>query len=246
MTIKQNIIANFNRGAATYEQAARLQRTVVQGLKPYLQRLRPKAILEIGCGTGMLSQLLIEHFPTADVLLTDIAPNMIQYCDQRFQQQTRITCLCIDGESFQHEASFDLIISSMTLHWFQHFEKSLLALKKCLKKNGRLILAMLGQGSLSMWRQLCAQNNINAGTPIFPDLHHLMQQFPQMNWQHKIIYEKYANLREFLQSLKLLGATSTQAGYQPLSVAQLRQLMRAHQQSIAMDYHVIYGEYQQL
>ncbi|GAA3329015.1 hypothetical protein GCM10020331_075330 [Ectobacillus funiculus] len=47
-------------------------------------------ILEIGCGSGYLTQLLCKAFPKARILAIDLAPGMIDVAQERIQEE-RVT-----------------------------------------------------------------------------------------------------------------------------------------------------------
>lgn len=243
MIIKTNVIKGFNRGAKTYDQAACLQAKIARQLAQKLPNDSAQHILEIGCGTGLFSQYLVDYFPKADLYLTDIAPAMLEQCQQRLGQPDNIQWQCLDGEALPLLPTFDLIVSSMTLHWFQQLNTSLQNLKQRLKHNGRLLFAMLTENSLHEWRAMCEQFIVPFATPSFPVLMQLKKQFPEMDWRVEIIEEPYPNLQLFLSTLKSLGAIAPRVGYQPLSSATLRKMMRHFDHPIQMTYEVVYGEY---
>lgn len=242
MIIKDRIKENFNKGADTYTQAAELQVKVADRLAARLSGVGAKAILEIGCGTGILSQHLITQFPEAQILLTDIAPAMVQVSQSRFASLSNVMTDCIDGENITLSDSFDLIVSSMTLHWFKHINQSIQHLIKKLNKNGKLCFAILGSGSMPEWHQMCRQFNIPLGTPLMPT----DQDCPGLNLQIETIKQTYPNLHAFLAHFKLLGANTPRADYVPLTPSQLRPLLRSHHHEIEISYEVIFGEYQRV
>lgn len=73
--------------AEKYDQAATVQRVAAREL---FQRIhtcmagkKPMRILEIGCGTGLLTEHLRACWPDADILATDFAPNMLARAKSR-------------------------------------------------------------------------------------------------------------------------------------------------------------------
>ena len=73
--------ARFGRAAARYEAHAPAQRAAARRLAEDIARLdlppRPR-ILEIGCGTGLLTRELARRLGPADWMLTDISPAMLE------------------------------------------------------------------------------------------------------------------------------------------------------------------------
>jgi len=244
MIIKKQVIAGFNRGAETYTQAAHLQVKVAKNLSHQLHDAMAEKILEIGCGTGLLTQHLLKVFPQADFLLTDISSSMIEQCRQQVMEFSKVKLACMDGEQLNLLSSFDLIVSSMTLHWFKELESSLIRIKQKLQKGGRLLFSMLSENSLCEWRDMCRHFKYQIATPIFPSLPQLKDQFPEFNWQVETIKEIYPSAHAFLRTLKFLGATAARAGYLPLTADKMRQLIHYFNHEIEITYEVIYGEYQ--
>jgi len=89
--------------------------------------LRPKRILELGCGTGNLSELIVKTYPNAEKVLVDISEKIISQCKSRLENSDRIEYCQADINELDFPAdSFDLIVSSITIHHLKHHEKELL------------------------------------------------------------------------------------------------------------------------
>ncbi|WP_154399134.1 methyltransferase domain-containing protein, partial [Bordetella pertussis] len=70
----------FDRAAARYETHAEVQRHAAEQLAERIAALPLPAeprILEIGCGTGLLTRALARRLGRADWTITDIAPAML-------------------------------------------------------------------------------------------------------------------------------------------------------------------------
>jgi tRNA (cmo5U34)-methyltransferase len=81
------------------------------------------SILDIGSGTGLLSALLIEKFPSATLTLVDISTNMLEIARQRFSGNDRVIYRAGD---YRHEGldhTYDLICSALSIHHLDHEEK---------------------------------------------------------------------------------------------------------------------------
>jgi len=89
--------------------------------------LKPKRILELGCGTGNLSELIVKTYPKAEKVLVDISEEVISQCKSRLENNDRIEYCQADINELDFSAdSFDLIVSSITIHHLKHHEKELL------------------------------------------------------------------------------------------------------------------------
>ncbi|MEO8402789.1 MAG: methyltransferase domain-containing protein [Gammaproteobacteria bacterium] len=246
MVRKKQVIAGFNRGAKTYDLAAGLQARVAERLATKLRDSLPGQVLEIGCGTGLFSRHLMRKYPAADVLLTDISPSMIAECREKFSKYPTIKFSCVDGESLTPAPAYDLIVSSMTLHWFKEFEQSFTRIVQTLKDRGRFVFAMLSENSLHEWRAMCQKLNISPATPSFPTLQSLTRELPDLQLRVETIKEIYPNAFSFLKTLKSIGAIAPKADHVPLTPTTMWKLLEHFDHEIEITYEVVYGEYHKL
>ncbi len=76
---------------------------------------RAETILEIGCGTGIISLMLAQRFPNAKLLGLDIAPEAANLAAENFSNSPfseRMKSVCADFKYFNSYEKFDLIISN--------------------------------------------------------------------------------------------------------------------------------------
>jgi malonyl-CoA O-methyltransferase len=247
MELKKQIINCFNSGAYTYNAAADIQQVAACVLAMRLSEVSPASILEIGCGTGLFSQFLPQYFPEAHILLTDIAPEMLRVCQQRFVAHPNIKLACQDGEALTTPSGFDLIVSSMTLHWFTDFFASVEKIIAKLNPGGTFIFAMLGNKSLLEWREVCEADSHCRPTPTFPKADAVRAAFPDLQIDADVTCLTYNNTYHFLKTLKSLGATAADINHITLAPGRLRRIMRAFDKTgagnISISYEVIYGSY---
>lgn len=247
MIFKEQIINRFNSGAYTYDMAADVQRIVAHDFAARLPDISAQTILEIGCGTGLFSQHLVQHFPSASLILTDIAPAMVDICQARFVDQANVDVICMDGEAVTLPASFDLIFSCMTMHWFADIKNSLLQLSTKLARGGRIFFAMLGENSLSEWRKICQSCDVIPPTPRFPSAREIKKAFPTMTIQVDVLQQYYPSTFYFLQKMKLIGAHTPHPNHTPFCPGKLRSIMRnfdkKYPHGLTISYEIIYGSY---
>jgi SAM-dependent methyltransferase len=72
----------FDRAASTYEAHARVQADMAKALIDLLpgepEAFRKGSILEMGCGTGLLTRRIRNRFPESAMIATDAAPRMLE------------------------------------------------------------------------------------------------------------------------------------------------------------------------
>lgn len=240
---KQKVIRKFNEKARTYSQSAIMQNQIAAKLSQHLGMDTYNSILEVGCGTGFLTEHLIKQFPDASLLITDASPAMVAECKQSVSPHQNIQFACMDGESLASNQLYDLIISSMTLHWFMDLQRACIDITNQLKRGGEFIFSILGENSFHEWHTICRIFKLPIATPIFPAEHLLATMLPNVELTVETYQQTYQSTYDFLRSLKNIGAIAPRRGYQSLSSSQLRNVLRYFHSEIVISYEVIYGKY---
>ncbi len=87
---KEKIALRFSRAAESYEQEATVQRRIATSMLKMLEKYYPMSsgsrILEIGCGTGIYSRMLQEHFSPSELICNDLSARMGEQCMAAFRQ----------------------------------------------------------------------------------------------------------------------------------------------------------------
>lgn len=232
---KAAIAGRFGRAAATYHQQAQLQADSADRLLHQISSLPISGtILEIGCGTGFLTQGLVCHYPHQPIYVTDLAADMLQFCQSTVtippHQQALIRFGMMDGEFLTGEETYGLIVSNFVIQWFQHPEQSLVNWLTRLQVGGWLCVTFPSAQSFGEWRSLCQDLNLPFTAHPLPDAHLLLKRLQALNCQIAIdqaaLPVTYANPLEFFRSLKAIGASWNRSGKQ-LSISQMRRLIHA-------------------
>ena len=100
----------------------------------------PTRILELGCGSGNLSELLCRRFPGTSIRLVDFSGRLLQECSGRLSEFGNLEYQEEDFRSLRFDpGSFDLVVSSISLHHLTDREKAELFKK---------VVAWLGDGGV--------------------------------------------------------------------------------------------------
>ena len=144
------IAARFSAAAATYHAAATIQRSVAERLGAMLVGDEAAdRILEIGCGTGLLTARLCRLFPHARIDALDMAGGMVTQCRARLAGASGLHCHMADLNTFRAEAPYPLIVSSSALHWIYPMAGVMETLAGLLTGQGRLVFALMVRGTLA-------------------------------------------------------------------------------------------------
>ena len=82
----------------------------------------PKRILDVGCGPGNSSQVLVNRWPTASVTGVDLSETMIAKARADFPKQTWVIG---NAHTFTSDDQYDIVFSNATLQWVPEHEKLL-------------------------------------------------------------------------------------------------------------------------
>lgn len=243
---KALIGAAFSAAASRYDAGAEVQRIVARDLAEMAgrERLAPGAqILEIGCGTGLLTREIEARWPHADLTATDIAPEMIAAA-ARAGLTARL--LAMDGEAPSFKGpQFDLILSSLAFQWFDDLPQALARLHALLRPGGTLYFATMGAESFASWRAAHEAEGVAAGLPSYPslaDLRTMLGAFgaSAADEAFHIVFPRggQALIRHFRE----IGAHVPRSGYRPLGPAVLRRVIANFDgQGGETHYHILYG-----
>lgn len=246
MDRKAEIGAAFGAAASHYDSSAAVQRTVATHLAEMASREKlPQGaqILEIGCGTGLLTQEIRAHWPEATLIATDIAPDMLAIADRRGAANQ---LLAMDGEAPVFEGRwFDLILSSLAFQWFDDMGAALARLHGLLRPGASLYFATMGAESFATWRQAHAHCGLSAGIPDYPTLAALQAMLAP--YTDAFACDEHHPLPErggaaLVRHFRGIGAQLPRDGYRPLGPAAMRRVIGAFDEAGGeTSYHVLYG-----
>jgi trans-aconitate 2-methyltransferase len=93
----------------------------------------PEKIIDIGCGPGNSTQMLVQRWPNSKVTGIDNSPAMIQKAKNDFPlQEWKI----IDASNINTDEKYDIVFSNATIQWIPDHERLLQKFKMLLAANG--------------------------------------------------------------------------------------------------------------
>lgn len=104
------------------------------------QELHGKKILDAGCAAGWYANELLLR--GADVTAVDVSPQMIAATKRRIGDRGKALCLDLEEPLPFPDSSFDLIISSLTLHYLQDWTKVFAEFNRVLKSGGEYLFSV--------------------------------------------------------------------------------------------------------
>ena len=121
-------------------------------LEVFLERRGLKGnefVLDAGCGTGRVTELLLPHLPEGRVLAVDASETMVGVARERFAGEPRVRVEHQDLLLLEVEELVDVIFSTATFHWIEDHERLFARLARILKPGGRLVAQCGGRGNIA-------------------------------------------------------------------------------------------------
>jgi trans-aconitate 2-methyltransferase len=151
--------------------------------KKVFQRLRLRGdelLLDAGCGTGRLTELLLDIVPRGRVVALDLSVNMLntarEYLQPRFQRCLYFVAADLQDLPFEH--SFDCIVSTAAFHWVLDHERLFRSLHGALRSKGRLEAQCGGGPNLARLRERMR------ALALSPKYAHFLADFPEP-WRYE-------------------------------------------------------------
>jgi len=145
------VAARFSAAASTYHRHANIQRQVAKKLMTLPAAPSspvPSRILEIGCGTGVLTEMLVDVFPSAKIDAVDVSHAMTVKARGYLVKNRMINWIIEDACRLPENIKYPMIISNCALHWIAPIELIISKLGSLLERNGRLVFAVMLRGTL--------------------------------------------------------------------------------------------------
>ncbi len=228
---KARVRASFERAAQTYDAAAIVQKSVREEMLSRLDlvKLKPRAILDAGCGTGQGTFALQKRFSDTHIVSLDLAMGMLQHTHAQKPSMQRwlshITgkknLLCADIESLPlANASVDMVWSNLALQWCNDLDQAFAEIKRVLTPNGLVMFSTFGPDTLKELRTASASAEAeHRATHVsrFIDMHDIGDAMTRAGFSAPVLDVEYFTLtyddvKSVMRDLKSIGAHNATAG----------------------------------
>ena len=128
MRIQKNIALEFNEFSKNYTAdmiacVPHYEALLASFIDHLPTDLTPKNILDLGCGNGNVTALLLNYFPSASYTLVDASAEMIEICKEQFNEfDLQYAHSYFEDFEFPKN-TFDLIVAGFSLHHCDAEEK---------------------------------------------------------------------------------------------------------------------------
>jgi malonyl-CoA O-methyltransferase len=225
----------FSNAASTYDQHAAPQLELIKTLLENGPPISPHRILDVGAGTGLLTEQLAIRYPNSSIDAIDLVKEMIEQSQTRLHHLRQINWIQADAETYTPQESYSLIASSAALHWSTNLTATLQNLYNALQPGGHFLLGLMLRGTLWELRELRRRIAPTKGIGLsLPTENHVTEQIEITGFDilHSSTAERrhiYPNTRDFLQAIHEQGVTALPQNDLPLNRSELISLIHAYE-----------------
>jgi len=136
--------------ASSYDQVSTVQQEWGRRVLAGLGLAGAETVLDAGCGTARLAEMLAEAVPSGRVIAVDTSAEMLAVARERGPaHQTRVHLLRADLSALPLAGTLDVIFSNAVFHWIADHRTLFRSLFVALKPGGRLVAQCGGATNLA-------------------------------------------------------------------------------------------------
>jgi trans-aconitate 2-methyltransferase len=133
--------------AATYDEVSDPQFEWGMEVLERLDLRGDEVVVDAGCGSGRVTEQLVERLPNGRVIAVDGSEAMVEKAKERLGD--RADYLVADLVELELPEPVDLVFSTATLHWISDHDRLFRQLHGVLKPGGRLVAQCGGKGNVA-------------------------------------------------------------------------------------------------
>lgn len=213
---KEAVKASFSKAAYQYDIFADLQREVGHQLMSLMNlNVSNSHVLDLGCGTGYFSNLLINLDKVSRLTCFDLSPAMLAQVSDKLRLNQEANTYQLRQGDIDHlpftEPQFDLVFSSLVLQWSQNLAHCLKQIKGTLNEQGKLGFSTLLSGSLFELEEAWSEVDNNKHINQFLSQQNVLDAVKQAGFNHinlttETRVKRYPDLLSVMKALKGIGA----------------------------------------
>ena len=138
--------------ARTYDRSSEPQQSWASEVLARLEGIAQDAtVLDVGCGTGRVTEALLALVPRGRVLAMDASADMVALARRRLGDRAQVWCQ--DVLDLELDEPVDAIVSTATLHWVTDHDRLWARLARALRPGGVLEAQCGGEGNIDRVRE---------------------------------------------------------------------------------------------
>jgi trans-aconitate 2-methyltransferase len=135
---------------ASYDRISGPMEALGRQVLARLQLRGDETVLDAGCGSGRVTQALIERLPRGRVIAVDASLSMAAAARERLGADADVRVL--DLLEMELSQPVDAVFSTATFHWIADHERLFARLRAALRSGGQLVVQCGGEGNIDQLR----------------------------------------------------------------------------------------------
>lgn len=225
---KHGVRSAFERAAASYDQAAILQREVGDRMLSRLDYIKyhPDIILDAGSGTGHGTRKLLTRYPDARILAVDLAlamhiqatPPLPWWRRLGGRSSWQVAHVVADIEQLPcRNACAGLVWSNLALQWCNDVRATFAEVRRVLRTGGLFMFSTFGPDTLKELREAFRSADGFSHVNRFPDMHDIGDMLVHSGFATPVMDMEYITMTyddavSLMRDLKAIGAHNVTRG----------------------------------
>lgn len=135
---------------ASYDRISGPMAALGLGVLARLELKGNETVLDAGCGSGRVTEALIERLPEGRVIAVDASPSMVACARERLGPNADVRLA--DLLDLDLEEPVDAVLSTATFHWIADHARLFARLHANLRPGGQLVAQCGGEGNIDQLR----------------------------------------------------------------------------------------------
>jgi trans-aconitate 2-methyltransferase len=137
---------------ASYDRISAPQEALGRAVLERMRLRGGETVLDAGCGSGRVTEALLERLPYGRVIAVDASPSMVQQARRRLGERVEIHQM--DLLELELAQPVDAILSTATFHWVLDHDTLFRRLHAALRPGGQLVAQCGGEGNIDRLRSV--------------------------------------------------------------------------------------------
>ncbi|MGL5635571.1 MAG: malonyl-ACP O-methyltransferase BioC [Bacteroidales bacterium] len=193
----------FEKAAKSYNESAKAQACIADSLWRLIRKnlhAPPTAILEIGCGTGLLTRHYLQTENCSFTL------NDLYHPDLCLPQHTSVNFVQGDAENMDwQDQKWSLILSASTVQWFTDLGRFIKRMAHSLEKDGLLAFSTFGNHNYKEFKSL---NNDGLNYLTLQDITAIIgTEYEILHQSEDLIELEFDSVKDIFRHIKATGVS---------------------------------------
>ena len=146
---RARLVSTRTWDAATYDRVSAPQVSWSEAILDRLELQGDELVLDAGCGSGRVTELLLQRLPKGRVIALDADADMVRATRERFAGDPRVEVVHQSLSEMELAEPVDAVFSGATFHWVLDHDELFARIGRATKPGGRISAQCGGEGNIA-------------------------------------------------------------------------------------------------